>query len=383
MKTKSLVFFCLWLVVGLHAQSIIYPKLVIPSQQAGIPAGLPPTGAAGGVLGGTYPNPSSLEGVTPTGATGTGNLVFSASPTLTGTVTASTITAAADLTLNAGGANQNVALVATGSGSVNVTHNTTGQYIFNVNNANTTAGNSYGAQINGGTTLADRALTVANAANNLVLFSVSGNGAIAAGGSTGNIDFSTSNGTFKASSGATTLPNLTSNGIVTTSGGGGLLSITATTGTGSVVLSTAPVITGHTDGSSAASTSIGYTSTSTVSSASEVSLTTATAADITTITVGAGTWLVWGHASYDAGAGTIISLGLCSIGTSANTIDPYTNGKSARDQFSGVAGGSFDVKQDALVFTSASSQTFHLVAQASFSVSTCAAFGSITALRIY
>lgn len=41
----------------------------------------------------------------------------------------------------------------------------------------------------------------------------------------------------------TTLSNLTSNGIVTTSGGGGTLSVTATTGSGSVVLATSPTLT--------------------------------------------------------------------------------------------------------------------------------------------
>jgi len=40
---------------------------------------------------------ATIEGVTPTGATGTGNLVFSASPTLTGTLTAATISASGTL----------------------------------------------------------------------------------------------------------------------------------------------------------------------------------------------------------------------------------------------------------------------------------------------
>ena len=40
---------------------------------------------------------ATIEGVTPTGATGTGNLVFSASPTVTGTLTAATISASGTL----------------------------------------------------------------------------------------------------------------------------------------------------------------------------------------------------------------------------------------------------------------------------------------------
>jgi len=42
---------------------------------------------------------ATIEGVTPTGATGTGNLVFSAGPTVTGTLAAATITASGTLTV--------------------------------------------------------------------------------------------------------------------------------------------------------------------------------------------------------------------------------------------------------------------------------------------
>lgn len=48
--------------------------------------------------------------------------------------------------------------------------------------------------------------------------------------------------TVNTSQNISTLSNLTSNGIVTTSGGGGSLSVTATTGTGNVVLATSPTL---------------------------------------------------------------------------------------------------------------------------------------------
>lgn len=50
--------------------------------------------------GNTFTGHQTIEGVTSTGATGTGNLVFSASPTITGTLTATTISASGTATFN-------------------------------------------------------------------------------------------------------------------------------------------------------------------------------------------------------------------------------------------------------------------------------------------
>lgn len=57
-----------------------------------------------------------------------------------------------------------------------------------------------------------------------------------AGGGTGHLVL------FDLDANTTTLSNLTSNGIVTTSGGTGLLSVTGTTGSGNVVLATSPTL---------------------------------------------------------------------------------------------------------------------------------------------
>jgi len=48
----------------------------------------------------TFTGHQTIEGVTSTGATGTGNFVFSASPTLTGTLTCATVTTSGNLTLS-------------------------------------------------------------------------------------------------------------------------------------------------------------------------------------------------------------------------------------------------------------------------------------------
>lgn len=65
---------------------------------------------------------------------------------------------------------------------------------------------------------------------------------------------STNTITVNVSQNITTLSNLTSNGIVTTSGSAGTLSVTATTGSGNVVLATSPTLTTAVLGSSTATT---------------------------------------------------------------------------------------------------------------------------------
>lgn len=52
----------------------------------------------------TFTGHQTIEGVTSTGATGTGNLVFSISPAFTGTVTAAAVTTSSDITVSTAGA---------------------------------------------------------------------------------------------------------------------------------------------------------------------------------------------------------------------------------------------------------------------------------------
>jgi hypothetical protein len=105
----------------------------------------------------------TLEGVTSTGATGTGNLVFSASPTFTGTITAAAETLSGTLTTNVTGSTQclhvNTSGVVSGtgsdcgsgSGSGTVTASTAaGQVAYYQSNASTTVVGTSTITITGG-----------------------------------------------------------------------------------------------------------------------------------------------------------------------------------------------------------------------------------------
>jgi hypothetical protein len=89
-------------------------------------------GVAGGLfVGGAFTATSrvTLEGVTSTGATGTGNIVFSASPSVTGTLSAAQISASGYVSLNAGATVS--ALTVTNALTVGTTLTVTGQSLLN------------------------------------------------------------------------------------------------------------------------------------------------------------------------------------------------------------------------------------------------------------
>jgi hypothetical protein len=89
------------------------------------------------------------------GSTGTTNVVFSTSPTLTGTINL--------------------------SGQTLVSSSFSNDYLFKVLNSNTTPGTSFGALIQAGTTGGDAAFRIINAANSGTFFEVLGNGSVGIG----------------------------------------------------------------------------------------------------------------------------------------------------------------------------------------------------------
>jgi len=93
---------------------------------------------------------NSIGGNPIDGSTGTGNVVFSISPTLTGTINL--------------------------SGQTTVETNSSNLYALEVFQDNTSAGSSYGMFVSGGTNNNDVAFRVGNAARTTTLFQVSGSG---------------------------------------------------------------------------------------------------------------------------------------------------------------------------------------------------------------
>jgi hypothetical protein len=116
-------------------------------------------------------------------------------------------------------------------------------------------------------------------------------------------------------------------------------SITSVTGSNNVVLSTSPAITtptisqpiinGVTDASSAAAGVVGEVINSTIASASAISVTTATLFNLTSISLTAGDWEIYGSIQYinAAGASTLTSLG-AGISTTTANFDTTLGGRT-------------------------------------------------------
>lgn len=126
----------------------------------------------------------------------------------------------------------------------------------------------------------------------------------------------------------------------------------------------------------------------TVPQGSEVSLTTATPANVTSINLGAGSYLVWGTVNFDmAGAtSTVQELG---INTTSATLPSQAGGAGIgpdglavnRVPTTTLTGILNDVIAPCVV-TLAAPATLYLVAQAAFSAGTVKAFGTLSAMPL-
>lgn len=177
----------------------------------------------------------------------------------------------------------------------------------------------------------------------------------------------------------------------------------SSTGSGNVVLATSPTLTtpvlgaasatsltfsstsgiiGTTTNDSAAAGSVGQYMSSTVDYASRISLTTATAANITSLSLTAGDWLVTGNIVLAPNSSTTISytFGWISATSASFPADHLIGGL----YLGGITSNSSDsgVHVPVYRFSLASTTTVYLSTQCAFGVSTMGALGFIEAWRI-
>lgn len=133
----------------------------------------------------------------------------------------------------------------------------------------------------------------------------------------------------------------------------------------------------------AAAGNVGEIISSTVLQGSAVSLVTATAKDVTTISLTPGDWDVSIAGYFLPGASTTIASATASLSQTADTVNSITPNFA---QFAGnniVIGGNIVSTHVPPVRVSlAATTTLRFVALANFGVSTCKAFGTISARRV-
>jgi hypothetical protein len=138
---------------------------------------------------------------------------------------------------------------------------------------------------------------------------------------------------------------------------------------------------GRTSGTAAPAGSIGERITATAAPAA-VSLTTATSATVTSISLTAGVWLITGAVNYTPAATTSISQwaqGANSVAATLGAQDTYSKVVLAAEVPTAVV---FTEPIVPLTINISASQTEYLVAQATFTLSTLTAGGTIVATRI-
>lgn len=210
-----------------------------------------------------------------------------------------------------------------------------------------------------------------------LLFSTGSTGA----GNSGSISFVTGN-TSSGTAGSVTLRTGDISAAVFIQSGNGGVGLKVL---GAYVISEVPLkvpqgIVGVIDASNATSGTLGEYTSSTVASGSAVSLTTATAKTVTSVSLTAGDWLVSGVVAYKPAATTMIT----SMQSGCNTTTNAIGSLGTYSQRSLMQVPNLDQIEATPVtrINVSSTTTVYLVANASFTVSTCSAYGHIKATRI-
>ncbi len=164
--------------------------------------------------------------------------------------------------------------------------------------------------------------------------------------------------------------------------------VTNETGTGVLVFNNAPtlnqpILNGVTDASSASAGTVGQVISSSVDVGSAVSLTTGTPANVTSISLTAGDWDVYGSVGFSVNVLTTIGGLSAAIGTTSATL-PLASSISGCVTTIGTTlttGESQIVTPGSCQINVSGTTTVYLVAQMTFAVNTAAAYGIIWARR--
>lgn len=139
---------------------------------------------------------------------------------------------------------------------------------------------------------------------------------------------------------------------------------------------------GTTTNDSAAAGNVGEFVASVVLVGSEISLTSTVSANVTSISLTAGDWDVFGVVTFDLAGTTSYTALICSSSTVSATND-QTDGSATRFNVPAtVAGGPINLPIPVRRISVSSTTSVFLVAFAAFTVSTCGAYGAIRARRV-
>lgn len=194
-------------------------------------------------------------------------------------------------------------------------------------------------------------------------------------------------GTAVTLDGVQTLTNKTLTGAVmngtvgaTTPSTGAFTTVTASS---TITPSQTAGIVGTTTNNDANAGSVGEYVESTVASANKIALTNVTPANVTSISLTAGDWDVWGNAYFDPAASTTFDVIISSISTTSATSPLRDTGNQSvlkvLDFGTGIPSSLQPVPQRLSLSTTT---TVYLVVVASFAVSTLHSFGTLRARRV-
>jgi hypothetical protein len=158
---------------------------------------------------------------------------------------------------------------------------------------------------------------------------------------------------------------------------------TTLSASGAITPSQTAGIVGTTTNNNADAGAVGEYVESTIASASKISLTNITGANVTSISLTAGDWDVWGNAYFDPAASTTFDLIISSISTvSATSPSRDTGNQSVLKVLDFGTGIPSSVQPVPQRLSLSATTTVYLVVVCSFAVSTMHAFGTLRARRV-